>query len=248
MIETSKQNRNILNDSLVAYITKKHKQKVYEALKNDPDIDFEKIIVNEYIVLSPEMDHKINVNIFNYIDECTTDLQNKNLEQINEYLQSDKAKNLSEKYIPEIIITITGVICFTRVGGFAAALIVRPYIHMYFYSYLNSFIEYIISGTYIPYKAEIFDVNDSNLMDYLGAILAAYLTINPEQAFDKGYDYTDTDLINRLKSSLKTFFYFYDELETSDKLKDYVEAFISEMSTTSKEINAHILPYAKSKN
>lgn len=248
MIESSIQNSNILNDNLVAYITKKHKQKVYQALENDPEMDFEKIIVNEYIVLSPEMDHKINVNIYNYIDECTTDLQNKNLNQINEYLQSDKGKHLSEKYIPEIIITITGVICFTRAGGFAAGLSVRPYIHMYFYRYLNSFIEYIISGTYVPYKAEIFEVNDSNLMHYLGAILAAYLTINPDQAFAEGYDYTDTDLIDRLKSSLKTFFYFYDELQTSDRFKEYVEAFISEISTTSKEINAHILPYAMSKN
>ena len=85
-------------------------------------------------------------------------------------------------------------------------------------------------------------------MHYLGAILAAYLTINPDQAFAEGYDYTDTDLIDRLKSSLKTFFYFYDELQTSDRFKEYVEAFISEISTTSKEINAHILPYAMSKN
>jgi hypothetical protein len=248
MIERSKLNSNILNDNLVAYITKKHKQKVYQALENDPEMDFEKIIVNEYIVLSPEMDHKINVNIYNYIDECTTDLQNKNLEQINEYLQSDKGKHLSEKYIPELIITITGVICFTRAGGFAAGLSVRPYIHMYFLGYLNDFIKGIISGTYVPYKAEIFEVNHDNLMDYLGAILAAYLTINPDQAFAEGYDYTDTDLIDRLKSSLKTFFYFYDELQTSDRFKEYVEAFINEISTTSKEIKEHILPYAISNN
>jgi hypothetical protein len=247
-MNSDKNNSNILHDNLVAYITKKYKSKVYQDFNNNPGIEFQKIIVNEYIILSPEMDHKIEVNIYNYIDECTTDLQNKNLEQIEEYLRSNKGKHLSEKYIPEIIITITGVICFTRAGGFAAGLSVRPYIHMYFLGYLNDFIKGIISGTYVPYDPKIFEVSNNNLMDYLGAILAAYLTVNPDQAFADGYDYTDIDLIDRVKSSLKTFFYFYDELQSSDKFKDYVQAFISEISTTSNEIKEHILPYAISQN
>lgn len=248
MNETSKQNSNILKDNLVAYITKKHKAKVYQALNNDPGIDFEQIVINEYIVLSPEMDHQINVNIYNYIDECSTQLQGKNLDEINKYLQSDQGRILSEKYIPEIIITITGVICFTRAGGFAAGLTVRPYLHLYFIEYLNNFIKHIISGTYVPYKADIFTVNNKNVMDYLGAILAAYLTVNPDEAFEEGYDYTDTDLIDRLKSSLQTFFYFYEELATSDKFKEYVEAFLSEIGTTSPDIAEHLQPYAISRN
>jgi ribosome-binding factor A len=248
MNETLKNYSNILQDNLVAYITKKHKKKVFEALKNDPNLDFEVVHINEYIVLSPEMDHNINANIYNFIDQSTADLQGKSLEEIEIYLRSDIGKKLSEKYTPEIIFTITGVIGFTKLGGFAAGLSVRPYVHLYFINYLNTFIKLIISGTNVPYKKALFEANNDNLMDYLGAILAAYLYVNPDKAFAENYDYTDLDLIERIKSSLETFFYFYDKLQTSDNFSVYVTAFISEICATSRPMADHIRPYAISQN
>jgi hypothetical protein len=56
MNETLKNYSNILQDNLVAYITKKHKKKLFEALKNNPNLDFEVISINEYIVLSSSVD------------------------------------------------------------------------------------------------------------------------------------------------------------------------------------------------
>jgi hypothetical protein len=150
--------------------------------------------------------------------------------------------------MPEIIFTITGVIGFTKKDRLFAGLSVRPYVHLYFINYLNTFIKLIISGTNVPYKKSLFEANNNNLMDYLGAILAAYLYVNPDKAFDENYDYTDLDLIERVKSSLETFFYFYDKLQTSDNFSEYVTAFISEICATSQVINDHIRPYAISQN
>jgi predicted house-cleaning noncanonical NTP pyrophosphatase (MazG superfamily) len=243
----SKNYSNILHDNLVAYITKKHKKKLSEALKNDPNLDFEVISINEYIVLSPEMDHNINQSIYNFIDQSTSDLQGKTLEEIENYLQSDESKKLCEKYIPEIIFTITGVIGFTKKDRLFAGLIIKPYAHLYFIEYLNSFIELIIGGTNIPYKKGLFKVTNNNLMDYLGAILAAYLYVNPDKAFLENYDYTDIDLIERVKSSLEAFIN-YDQLQTSQDFALYATAFISEICSTSQTMADHIQPYAISQN
>jgi ribosome-binding factor A len=243
----SKNYSNILHDNLVAYITKKHKKKLFEALKNDPNLDFEVISINEYIVLSPDLDHNINRSIYNFIDESTADLQGKNLEEIENYLRSDIAKKLSEKYTPQIIFTITGVIGFTKKDRLFAGLSIKPYAHLYFIEYLNSFIKIVISGTNIPYKKGLFKVNDNNLMDYLGAILAAYLYVNPDQAFNENYDYTDIDLMKRVKSSLEAFI-DYNQLQTSDNFSVYVTAFMSEICSTSQAMADHIRPYAISEN
>jgi hypothetical protein len=243
----SKNYSNILHDNLVAYITKKHKKKLFEALKNNPNLAFEVISINEYIVLSPEMDHNINRNIYNFIDKSTADLQGKNLEEIENYLRSDIAIKLSEKYTPEIIFTITGVTGLTKKDRLFAGLSIKPYAHLYFIEYLNSFIKLVISGTNIPYKKGLFKVNDNNLMDYLGAILAAYLYINPDKAFLENYDYTDIDLIERVKSSLDAFIN-YDQIHTSQDFTLYVTAFISEICSTSQAMADHIRPYAISEN
>jgi hypothetical protein len=243
----SKNYSNILHDNLVAYITKKNKIKLLEALKNDSNLDFEVISINEYIVLSPNLDHNINRNIYNFIDESTADLKGKNIEETENYLQSDISQKLCNKYIPEMIFTITGVIGFTKKDRLFAGLSIRPYVHLYFIEYLNSFIKLVISGTNIPYKKGLFKVNDNNLMDYLGAILAAYLYINPDKAFLENYDYTDIDLIERVKSSLETFIN-YDKLEKSEDFTLYVTAFISEICSTSQAMADHIRPYAISQN
>jgi hypothetical protein len=243
----SKNYSNIFHDNLVAYITKKHKKKLLGALKNDPNLDFEVISINEYIVLSPEIDHNINKSTYNFIDESEADLQGKTIEEIENYLQSDIAKKLSEKYMPQIIFTITGVIGFTKKGRLFAGVSIKPYAHLYFTEYLNSFIKLLISGTNIPYKKRLFKVTNDNLMHYLGAILAAYLYVNPEKAFAENYDYTDIDLIERVKSSLEAFIN-YDQLQTSKDFVLYVTAFVSEICSTSQAMADHIQPYAISQN
>lgn len=246
MQETKIKAPNILNDNLAAFITTKAKKKVFESFKNNPTLPFEVVYVNEYIVLSPKMDHNIDKNIYNYVNECTKDLEGKNLIQVNEYLRSEESKLLSESYIPEIIINITGIINFTSVESYQANLSLRPFVHVYFIDYLNQFIKDIISGTFVPYDPKIFQVSNDNLMDYLAAILAAYLCVNPDQAFKENYSYTDIDLIERIKKSLDTFFYVY--LQSSTNLNLYVSAFISEICTTSKQINDHVRPYTYNEN
>lgn len=246
MQETKKIAANILNDNLAAFITTKAKKKVFESFKNNPSLPFEVVYINEFILLSPKMDHNIDTNKFNYVNECTSDLEGKNLEQINEYLISEESKLLSENYIPEIIINITGIINFTSPESYQANLSLRPFVHIYFIQYLNEFIKDIISGTYVPYDPKIFEVSNDNLMDYLGAILAAYLFVNPEQAFKEGYNYTDTDLIQRIKNSLDLFFHAY--LQSHSNINLYIRVFIAEICTTSKQINEHVRPYTHSEN
>jgi hypothetical protein len=241
-------NSDIFKNNLVVYTTKCHQQEATDFLKKDKSEFIYVKYVHDQILIGQDTKVDFQQNKQDYIDFANTELNGKDLLEIQEYLNTDEARQITNTFVADLIIIVTGVITYDINEFIGAGLNFKVYPDIKFLGYIDFWFEETIKASYIPYNTRLFKATDKNITLYLGAILDAYLSINPKDAFDDVTEYSQEDLIKVIKKANKTFCNFFEFVENKDKAIIYINAFINSLTLNDEDFHAHIHPYQQGQN
>lgn len=239
---------DIFKNNLVVYTTQKHQQEATRFLKKDKSEFIYVKYIYDQILISSCIDPDPKKNEQDFIDFANSKLSGKDLLEIQKYLSTKEAQSITNKFVPDLIVTVTGVITYDITEYIGAGLSIKVFPDIKFLGYIDFWFEETIKGSYIPYNTRLFKVTDDNITLYLGAIFDAYLSINPADEFNDIDEYSTDDFIKVLQKAIKTFCYFFECVENNDNAVIYINTFINSLTINNKDFHAYISPYQQGQN